>query len=216
MTHYPTPNRQPLHQQDLGDQIPKRGGTIAPKIAQTFLKLAGWQIVGSLPNIPQAVVLAVPHTSNIDGVYAIPTLLALDLDIKIMGKHSLFKIPVLASFLRWAGIIPINRNKKGSVLQASIDKFKTGQPLYLGLAPEGTRKYTPEWKTGFYYLALGANVPIIPVAMDYKTKEIRFMQPIHPTGDLNTDLPKILQQYRGVIPRHPDRLSQPLQDINKP
>lgn len=216
MTHYPTPNRQPLHQHDLGDQIPKRGGTIAPKIAQTFLKLAGWQIVGSLPNIPQAVVLAVPHTSNIDGVYAIPTLLALDLDIKIMGKHSLFKIPVLASFLRWAGIIPINRNKKGSVLQASIDKFKTGQPLYLGLAPEGTRKYTPEWKTGFYYLALGANVPIIPVAMDYKTKEIRFMQPIHPTGDLNTDLPKILQQYRGVIPRHPDRLSQPLQDINKP
>ncbi|SUD98879.1 1-acyl-sn-glycerol-3-phosphate acyltransferase [Psychrobacter phenylpyruvicus] len=91
-----------------------------------------------------------------------------------MGKDSLFKYPVLARFFKWAGIIPINRSKKGSVLQATIDRLKSSESLYLGLAPEGTRNYTDKWKTGFYYIAEGAQVPIIPVAMDYKTKEIRF------------------------------------------
>jgi 1-acyl-sn-glycerol-3-phosphate acyltransferase len=84
----------------------------------------------------------------------------------------------------------------------------------LGLAPEGTRQYTKEWKTGFYYLAVGANVPILPVAMDYKTKEIRFMSLVYPTGDIAGDLEKIYRQYQGVVPRYPERLSQPLQDIN--
>jgi 1-acyl-sn-glycerol-3-phosphate acyltransferase len=179
-----------------------------------LLKFAGWRTVGDIPNISQAVVLALPHTSNIDGIYAIPSLFALDLKINIMGKHTLFKVPVLAQLLRWIGIIPIDRGNKGSVLQTSIDKFKSGEPLFLGLSPEGTRKYTENWKTGFYYLALGAGVPILPVALDYKTKEVRFLSLVYPTGDIDADLPKIYAQYRGVLPRHPERLSEPLQDVN--
>lgn len=198
----------------MGDLVPRRGNKVAPIIASAMLKAAGWRTVGEIPNIPQAVVLALPHTSNVDGVYAIPSLFALDLKISIMGKHTLFKVPVLAQLLRWMGIIPIDRDNKGSVLQASIDKFKTGEPLFLGLSPEGTRKYTKEWKTGFYYLAVGANVPILPVALDYKTKEIRFMSLVYPTGDILGDLQKIYNQYQGVVPRYPERLSQPLQDVN--
>jgi 1-acyl-sn-glycerol-3-phosphate acyltransferase len=203
-----------LSKKNLGNLVPKRGGCVAPIVASFLLKAAGWRTVGDIPNISQAVVLALPHTSNIDGLYAIPSLFALDLKISIMGKHTLFKVPVLAQLLHWIGIVPINRSAKGSVLQASIDKFKTGEPLFLGLSPEGTRKYTESWKTGFYYLALGANVPILPVAMDYNTKEIRFLSLVHPTGDIKADLQKIYTQYRGVIPRYPERLSQPLQDVN--
>ena len=203
-----------LRKKDLGPLIPKRGNRFAPIVASALLKAAGWRTVGTIPNISQAVVLALPHTSNIDGIYAIPSLFALDLKISIMGKHTLFKVPVLAQLLNWIGVIPINRGDKGSVLQSSIDKFKTGEPLFLGLSPEGTRQYTESWKTGFYYLAVGANVPILPVALDYKTKEIRFLSPVYPTGDIEADLPKIYVQYRGVMPRHPERLSQPLQDIN--
>lgn len=203
-----------LSKKQLGDLVPKRGNKFAPKIGSALLKAVGWRTVGEIPNIPQAVVLALPHTSNVDGIYAIPSLFALDLKISIMGKHTLFKVPVFAQLLKWIGVIPIDRGNKGSVLQASIDKFKTGKPLFLGLAPEGTRQYTKDWKTGFYYLALGAGVPILPVAMDYKTKEIRFMSPVYPTGDIDVDLPKIYAQYRGVVPRYPERLSQPLQDIN--
>ena len=195
--------------------VPRRGNKFAPVLASALLKAAGWRTVGEVPNIPQAVVLALPHTSNVDGIYAIPSLFALDLKISILGKHTLFKVPVFAQLLNWIGVIPIDRGNKGSVLQASIDKFKTGQPLFLGLAPEGTRQYTKGWKSGFYYLAMGAGVPILPVAMDYKTKEIRFMSPIYPSGDIDADLPKIYAQYKGVVPRHPERLSQPLQDINR-
>ncbi|WP_299188154.1 lysophospholipid acyltransferase family protein [uncultured Psychrobacter sp.] len=203
-----------LSKRHLGDLVPRRGNKVAPLIASVMLKAAGWRTVGEIPNIPQAVVLALPHTSNVDGIYAIPSLFALDLKISIMGKHTLFKVPVFAQLLNWIGVIPIDRGNKGSVLQASIDKFKTGKPLFLGLAPEGTRQYTKEWKTGFYYLAVGANVPILPVAMDYKTKEIRFMSLVYPTGDIAGDLKKIYSQYQGVVPRYPERLSQPLQDIH--
>ena len=203
-----------LSRKQVGDKVPRRGNKISPVIGSWLMKSAGWQTVGEIPNISQAVVLALPHTSNVDGVYAIPSLFALDLKISIMGKHTLFKVPVFAQLLNWMGIIPINRTDKGSVLQASIDKFKSGEPLFLGLAPEGTRKYTESWKTGFYYLAVGAGVPILPVALDYNTKEVRFLSLIHPTGDIEADLSKIYAQYKGVMPRHPERLSQPLQDIN--
>ena len=204
-----------LSKKQLGNLVPKRGNKVAPVIAAALLKAAGWRTVGEIPNIPQAVVLALPHTSNVDGVYAIPGLFALDLKISIMGKHTLFKVPVLAQLLNWIGVVPINRSNKGSVLQASIDRFKTGKPLFLGLSPEGTRDYTEKWKTGFYYLAMGAGVPILPVALDYNTKEIRFMSLVYPTGNMEADLPKIYAQYQGVIPRHPERLSQPLQDVNQ-
>lgn len=203
-----------LGKKNLGDLIPKRGGTITPVIGSRLLKLLGWRTVGDIPNVSQAVVLALPHTSYFDGLYALPGLFAIDLKVSIMGKHTLFKIPVLAQILLWLGLIPINRGHKGSVLQASIDKFKTGEPLFLGLSPEGTRDYTKEWKTGFYYLALGAGVPILPVALDYKTKEIRFLSPVYPTGDIEADLPKVYAQYKGVMPKYPERLSQPLQDVN--
>ncbi|MDO5651147.1 MAG: lysophospholipid acyltransferase family protein [Moraxella sp.] len=202
-----------LTHSDLGDNVPRRHGKLVPMLAQKFLTALGWRIAGTMPNIPQAVLLAVPHTSNIDGVYAIPTVLALDIDIKIMGKKQLFAVPIFSHFLRWVGVIPIDRDKKGSVLQANIDRFKTGEPLLLALAPEGTRDYTDSWKTGFYYLAVGAGVPILPVAMDYATKEVRFLPPFYPTGDIETDLPQIYAYYQGVVPKHPARLSKPLQEL---
>lgn len=85
-----------LSKKQLGNLVPKRGNRFAPSIASALLKGAGWRTVGEIPNIPQAVVLALPHTSNVDGIYAIPSLFALDLKISIMGKHTLFKVPVFA------------------------------------------------------------------------------------------------------------------------
>lgn len=199
----------------LGENVPRRNGTLAPKISKAFLNMMGWKIVGEIPNVKKCVLLAVPHTSNMDGVFAIPTLLALDVDIKLMGKKELFSVPILASFLRWAGIIAIDRAKKGSTLQASIDRFQQEDKLFLGLAPEGTRDYTDSWKTGFYHLAVGAGVPILPVAMDYKTKEVRFMPLFYPTGNIDNDLPKIYDYYQGVEAKYLQKMSKPLQDLRK-
>lgn len=211
----PAAKLKQLTHKSLGDKVPRRGGSISPPIARRLFKLLGWKAVGEIPNVPKAVFLALPHTSNFDGLYAIPLILGLDLDINIMGKDSLFKYPILARFFKWAGIIPINRSKRGTVLQASIDRLKSSESLYLGLAPEGTRDYTDKWKTGFYYIADGAQVPIIPVAMDYKTKEIRFLNPVYTTGDYDKDVMKIVEQYKGVVPKYPEKMSKPLKDINK-
>lgn len=205
----------PLTRHTIGDNVPRRKGVFSPLLASLFLKITGWKTVGEIANIPKAVCLAVPHTSNIDGLYALPSVFSLNFGVKIMGKKGLFSNPIMAKFMAWSGVIPIDRGNKGSVLQASIDKLKESEQLFVGLAPEGTRGYTEEWKSGFYYLAVGADVPIIPVAMDYKTKEIRFMNPFYPTGDYEADLPKILAMYKGVVPKDPTGLSQPLQDINK-
>lgn len=202
-----------LNKQQLGEYVPQRHGKISQKIAERMMKMMGWKVVGEVPNIPKAVIIGAPHTSNIDGLYVIPTLLALDIDIRIMGKKQLFQVPVLAQFLRWAGVMPIDRSKKGSVLQANIERLKSSEQLFIGLAPEGTRKYTEQWKTGFYYLAMGANVPIIPVALDYATKELRFLPVFYPTGDIDADLPKLYAYYQGVQPKHYHHLSQPLQNI---
>lgn len=205
----------PLTVQDIGDNVPKRDGKIAKILADKFLKLAGWQIIGDIPNIKKAVLLAVPHTSNFDGVFAIPTLLALDVDIRLLGKKELFKVPVLAQVLRWGGVISIDRQKQGSTLQASIDEFAKRDKLFIALAPEGTRKFTDAWKTGFYYLAMGAGVPIIPIAMDYKSREVRFMMPFVPTGDIDKDLPKLYAYYHGVVGKNPNGMSKPLQDLKR-
>lgn len=207
-------NKQ-LKRSDLGDKVPRRGGRFSPRIGRAVLKTLGWKMVGSIPNVPKAVFIGLPHTSNFDGLYAIPMVLGLDLDLRLMGKDSLFKYPILAKFFKWAGIIPINRSKKGSVLQATIAQMKASDSLFLGLAPEGTRGYTDKIRTGFYYIAKEAEVPIIPVAMDYKTKQIRFLTPVNPSGDFDADMEKILSQYKGVVPKYPEKMSKPLQDINK-
>ena len=206
--------RQRLSHKALGDKVPRRKGRIVAPVFRTIFKSLGWKVVGDIPNVPKAVLLALPHTSNFDGLYAIPFILGYDIDIKIMGKDSLFKYPVLSSFFKWAGIIPINRNKKGTVLQATIDRMKRSDSLFLGLAPEGTRGYTEKLKTGFYYIAKEAEVPIIPVAMDYKTKEIRFMTPVTPSDDFDADMQKILSQYKGVVPKYRKKMSKVLQDVN--
>ena len=205
----------PIDPRIIGDNVPRRNDPKIAKYAQKFLDLTGWKIVGDIPNIKKAVLLAVPHTSNVDGLYAIPAILALNIDIKLLGKKELFKVPVLGKFLKWAGVIAIDRQAKGSTLQASIDRFNSEDKLWLGLAPEGTRDYTEKWKTGFYHLAVGADVPILPVAMDYKTKQIRFMPLFEPTGDIEADLPKIYDYYRGVEGKHVEKMSKPLQDLHR-
>lgn len=210
MTHY---INTPLNTQKLGNNVPRRHGKFAQKLAKTFNRMVGWRIVGEVANLKKAVLIGAPHTSNFDGVYTLPLLLELDIDIKILGKKELFTIPILSHFLKWAGVIAIDRQKKGSTLKASVDKFHASERLFLALAPEGTRGYADVWKTGFYYLALEAGVPIIPVALDYKTHEMRFMTAFYPTGDIEADLPKLYAYYQGVQGKNMQNISKPLQDL---
>lgn len=207
-------NQTPLEPSQFGSNVPRRDDPNIAKLAAKYLKMRGWQLVGEMPNVKQLVMLAVPHTSNEDGWNAVMGILTLGIDVKLMGKKELFRIPVIGPFLKWGGMISIDRQKKGSTLQATLEQFNQQDQLWLALAPEGTRSYTDKWKTGFYHIAVGAGVPILPIAMDYKTKQIRFMPLFYPTGDYDADLPKILERYRGVLGKHVDKMSQPLQDLH--
>jgi len=207
-------NQTPLDPSQFGSNVPRRDDPNIAKLAAKYLKMRGWQLVGEVPNVKQLVMLAVPHTSNEDGWNAVMGILTLGIDVKLMGKKELFRIPVIGPFLKWGGMISIDRQKKGSTLQATLEQFNQQDQLWLALAPEGTRSYTDKWKTGFYHIAVGAGVPILPIAMDYKTKQIRFMPLFYPTGDYDADLPKILERYRGVLGKHFEKMSQPLQDLH--
>ena len=121
----------PMDLTALGDRLPRRHRPKTAYLARLALQALGWQITGSLPNIPQAVVIGVPHTSNYDGVPALLASLAINVDIRVLAKKQLFAVPILSHLLRWVGVMPIDRDKKGSVLQANIDRFATGKPFFL-------------------------------------------------------------------------------------
>ena len=130
-------NQTPLDPSQFGSNVPRRDDPNIAKLAAKYLKMRGWQLVGEMPNVKQLVMLAVPHTSNEDGWNAVMGILTLGIDVKLMGKKELFRIPVIGPFLKWGGMISIDRHKKGSTLQATLEQFNQQDQLWLGLAPRG-------------------------------------------------------------------------------
>lgn len=200
----------------LPPQAPRRNGRISRHIALILLKILNWRITGHVPDIAQCVIAGAPHTSNIDGIYTLPAFLALDLDVRIFGKHSLFQVPVLAQILRWCGVMPIDRSNAGDIVKQSIEKFQQNQPLYLGVAVEGTRKNAPRWKSGYWRIAHGTGVPILPVALDYGRRTLHFFPLFYPGNDYAADEAQLIALFRGIQPRHPHRLSAPLSQPDIP
>ena len=161
-----------------------------------FLKMTGWTVEGSLP--PQAtrsVFIAAPHTSNWDLPYTLMVAFALRLNPYWMGKQSIFKAP-FGGLMRWLGGIPVNRAQSSNLVAASADAIRAADgPLQLIVPPEGTRSKTRYWKTGFYYIARTAQVPIVMAYMDYATKRSGLGPLFQPTGDIEADMAAIKAFY---------------------
>ena len=200
-------NQTPVDPSQFGSNVPRRQDPKIAKLAAKYLKMRGWQLVGEMPNVKQLVMLAVPHTSNEDGWNAVMGILTLGIDVKLMGKKELFRIPVIGPFLKWGGMISIDRHKKGSTLQATLEQFNQQDQLWLALAPEGTRSYTDKWKTGFYHIAVAANVPIALGYCDYKKKEAGVGKIIYPSGDMKKDMREIMAFYKHIVPKNPANFS---------
>ncbi len=155
----------------------------------------GWRVEGELPNREKMVSIVAPHTSNWDWWIGTAMTFAIQLRASYFAKHTLFNGP-LGWFVRWRGGIPIDRTSTEGVVDQMIDAFRTREGLFLGLAPEGTRKQVRRWKTGFYHIALGAEVPIVLAYMDYPNKVIGFGPAIEPTGEMDADLARIQEFYK--------------------
>ena len=196
----------------LPPQVPRRNGGISRRVSAALLRLLGWRVAGSVPDVAKCVVVAVPHTSNFDGLYVLPALLALDLKMSIFGKKSLFAVPGLAAFLRWAGVMPLDRERAGGVVDEAVAAFHRNEQLFLGISPEGTRHAAPKWKSGYWRIARGADVPVLPVAIDYGRREVRFLPLFTPTADMAADHAALAALFRGIEPKHKQRLSLPLRE----
>ena len=175
----------------VGARAPRRGNALSRWLGRATLRLIGWRLEGAIPDAPKMVMIGAPHTTNFDGVIAFATVIALGLDARIMIKASAF--PGLAGrLLDWAGAIPIERGSPQGFIEQTIGTFARRERMLLVLAPEGTRAAAPEWKRGFHLIALGAGVPIVPAACNYRTKVITFGPAVMPGGDYAADLARIL------------------------
>ncbi len=181
----------------LGDAVPRRGNAFSSLAGKCLLRIRGWDLAGSVPNVSKAVFIVAPHTSNWDFLVGVATVFAMGLRASFLGKHTLFKWP-LGSMMRWLGGVPVDRRGARGVVDETVGLFAAAEKLILGLSPEGTRSSVDRWKSGFYYIAMEAGVPIVPVAFDYDRRLIRFGERFDPTGDLEADLSVLEGFYSGI------------------
>ena len=165
-------------------------------VARVGLRLSGWRVEGQFPADSRYVLIGAPHTSNWDFPLALGVCFACNVKIYWMGKSSLFR-GLAGLVMRWLGGIPVNRNKPGGLVGQMITAFGRQPELVLAIPPEGTRSRVSEWKTGFYYIAQRAGVPVLPVYVDGARKVVGIAPLFYPTGDLEGDLPKIRAIYAG-------------------
>ena len=170
------------------------------------LCLAGWTLVGQMPsNTTKSVVIAAPHTSNWDLPYTLMVAFALDLNIHWMGKIQIFRFP-FKGLMCWLGGIAVDRSQSTNMVSASAQALRDAVgELHLVVPPEGTRSQSRQWKTGFYYIALQAQVPIVLGFLDFGSKTSGLGPVLLPTGDLEADMASIKAFY---APFHGKNASQ--------
>lgn len=164
-----------------------------------MLKLFGWQLlIEAKPIPPKHVIIVIPHTSAWDFPIGLFVRSLMQHDVRFVGKDSLFKGP-LGSILRWLGGIPVDRSKNNNFVEGVSKLFDDYEELGICLSPEGTRKRVHKLKTGFYYIAKQAGVPILLCKFDYGPKLVTISQPFFPTDDMEADFKYIDDYFRGTV-----------------
>ena len=196
----------------LGASVPKRGGRFTRALGRILMTLAGWRFEGGFPDLPKFVIVVAPHTSNWDFLVGMRALFALGLRTSFIAKHTLFR-GAAGAWLRHMGGIAVNRAAPHGVVDEVVTRFRERERFLVALTPSGTRRLDAPWRMGFYHFALGASVPIVPVAFDYAARLIRIGAPLALAGDLEQDLAPLRRFYTGVqgsrgepyVPRFPDK-----------
>jgi 1-acyl-sn-glycerol-3-phosphate acyltransferase len=163
--------------------------------AQWLLKVMGWRVEFEGFPAQQGIAVVYPHTSNWDAPLMFVVKWAVGVQVMFWGKDTLFKIPLLGSWLRWIGGVPVERTSKHGVVVSMIAQMQErkdrGEYFWLGLAPEGTRKYIPGWRSGFYRVAVACDVPLLVVTLDYSRRQCKVNQFLKLTGDEAEDMARV-------------------------
>ena len=158
-----------------------------------FLRIMGWRVVGNFPKLNKFILAVVPHNRNFDFIVGVLTRAVINEEVNFIGKKELFN-PLTGWFFTSMGGSPINREKNENNVTTISEIFNQRELFRLAIAPEGTRKKVNRWKTGFYHIALRANVPILLVNFNYKVKKVYFLKLFYPSGDLKKDF-NIMEGY---------------------
>jgi 1-acyl-sn-glycerol-3-phosphate acyltransferase len=170
-----------------------------------FFRILGWKVVGDFPpELKKYVVAVAPHTSGWDFPVGLAARSILRMhNTKFLGKNQLFR-PPFGWIFRALGGYPVDRSSSHDMVDQVVKIFNDHDQFILGLAPEGTRKKVEKFKTGFYYIAKKANVPIIPVGFDFEKKEVIIGLPFYPTNNIETDMESLYTFYRKVKGKNPE------------
>lgn len=174
---------------------------------RTVLRVLGWKLVGEESHVPKCVVACAPHTSNWDFPLTLLAALGLNLPCVFMIKHTVFWWP-LGAILRWLGGIPIDRRASEGIVEQMAQVIRESERINVVITPEGTRKDVEYWKLGFYWIALGAGVPILFGVISYKAKRIGTADLFYPTGNLDEDwrhITEVFERNVGVTPKYRPR-----------
>jgi len=173
-------------------------------LGRTFLRTLGWELEGDRPNVRRAVVIAYPHTTNWDLPLTIACAYALDVDIRWLGKKAIFKKPYGWLFRRLGGIA-VDRTRSTNLVDAVVDAIGPMEDVLVVIPPEGTRGKAGRWKSGFYWIARGAELPIILGFLDFKRRRGGLGEVFEPTGDIHEDFDAIRAFYDGMEGKYPDK-----------
>jgi len=173
------------------------------KVLSKFIlkKIIGWNVLGSLPLDEKYIIAVVPHSSYFDLIIAVLIRTYSGIKIKFIGKKELFN-PITSFFFKFLGGIPVDRTKNSNIVDEVVNLFELDKIKVLAIAPEGTRKRVKKWKTGFYYIALKASLPILMVSFDYIKKEVTINKKFYPTGDINMDFIELEKKVKNVLVRN--------------
>lgn len=198
----------------LGFRLIKQTPTLNPLerlvrwlLVQWFVR-SGWTISGTLPPDRKFVIMGASHTSNWDFLVFLGAVHVLGRQIRFIGKHSLFRWP-MGGFMRALGGVPVDRSSPQDLVSQIVDQFRAHDDFILVIAPEGTRSFTTQWKSGFYQIALKAGVPILAAGPDYPTRRGVFGPLIRPTGNYAEDMKPAFAFFRTLTPKHPERAGFP-------
>lgn len=195
---------------ELGERVPRRGNRLSRGFWMFVLRLFGWRAVGEAPDLPKFVFVGAPHTSNLDFFMTAVTMAALGVRGHFVMKHQPFVGPV-GWLLRFLGGIPLDRDRTRDFVSQMVDEFNGRDEFLLAIMPEGTRgkdrdSATKGWRSGFYYIAKGAGVPLVMVLFDYANKRMRVGPTVWPGESYEADLPRIQALFAGIEGRNPERM----------
>lgn len=191
------------------------------RLSAAVLRLGGWRVLQDGFPARQGVAVVYPHTSNWDFIVMLLAKWTVGIQVRFWAKDTLFAVPVFGRWLRWLGGMPIDRQSPRGSVGAMVDRLRAARDqdefLWLGLSPEGTRRHTPGWRSGFYQVATGADLPVALVALDYSRREVRMTDFVRLNGDAADDYAHIAAVYAGATGFNAEQASpvQPLQPLPK-